>query len=110
MIKIIKDEETIKEYIENVEKIFKFYKLSDDFGVRENYKNKKIKKLFKKIEENSSDFGGELQTKILRENLLGDVSLNVIAKEMDYSTSHLYTIRQKMLKEFASIIFEVILI
>ena len=110
MVKIIREEEAVKKYLEDVKKIFDIYRMSDQFELKDSYKNKRIKKVFKKIEENSVDFGGEIQTKILKENLLGNRSLKDIATEIQYSPAHLYTVRQKILKEFVTIIFEVILV
>lgn len=110
MVRIIREEQTAKKYIEEVKRLFDTYKISARFDIKDNYRSKRMSKVLKQIEDNSKNFGGELQTKILKENLLGDKSLSDIAREEQYSLAHMYSLRQKILKEFATIIFEVILV
>ena len=110
MVKVVRDEKEAKKYIEEVKKFFEIYKISDEFNIRNIYETKRMKKVLKQIESNSKNYGNELQTKILKENLLGEKKLSEIAEETTYSVARIYGIRQKILKEFATIIFEVIII
>ena len=110
MVKIVREEKEAKKYIGDVKKLFEIYKISNEFDIRDKYETKRMTKVLKQIESNSKSYGNELQTKILKENLLGTKSLSEIASETTYSVARIYGIRQKILKEFATIIFEVILI
>ena len=51
-----------------------------------------------------------LKGKILREHILEDKNLEDIAIETRYSVSYIYAQKLKILKEFAAMVFEVIIL
>lgn len=110
MVKIIRSESEAKKYINDTKKIFEMYSSAKSFDIEKDFTDKKFIKMIEKIKENEKIMCSELKLKILKENLLGNRSLADIAAESMYSVAHIYNLRQKILKEFAMILFEVILI
>ena len=109
MIKIVRNEKETKRYIEDIQKMFELYKSAKRFGIEEKFDDKDFRALIRKAKEND-DYKGTLKGKILSDNIMGDKTLSEIADEANYSVAHIYNIKQKVLKEFASITFEVILV
>ncbi len=110
MINIVKDQKEIKTYIEGTRKLFEMYRLTLKYNLGETIFEKKftdIVKMSLKSEDYSID---TVKGKILKENLLGDRTLSSISNETNYSVAHIYFLKQKILKEFAALTFEVILL
>ena len=110
MIKIIRDEKEIKKYIKDISCTFQLYKSSIKFGILDKFENKAFKELIEHIKLNDDYKKETLKGKILYENILGDKTLTEIAGENMYSVAHIYNLKNKILKEFAAITFEVILL
>ena len=109
MIKIVRNEKETKKYIDDIQKMFDLYKSAKKFGLTEKIEDSDFKELVKRAEDNI-DYTGTLKGKVFSDNIIGDKTLSEIANEVNYSVAHIYNIRQKILKEFASITFEVILV
>ena len=109
MIKIVRNEKETKRYIDDIQRMFDLYKSAKRFGVEEKFEDNDFKELIKRAKDND-DYISTLKGKILSDNIMGDKTLSEIAEEENYSVAHIYNIKQKVLKEFASITFEVILV
>lgn len=110
MVRIINDEAKAKKYIDVVKKAFEVYKISETFNIKNRFSNKNMIKMLKLIEENSLEYGNHLQNTIIKDHLLGGKSIGEIADEEGYSCAHIYGVRHKIYKDFAAILFEVIII
>lgn len=110
MVKIINDEFKAKKYMDVVKKAFDMYKISSSFKIEDTFEDKNVKNLMKLIEENSNHYGTDVHASIIKENLLGNKTMSEIAKDNGFSVTYVYGLRKKILKDFASILFEVIII
>lgn len=110
MVKIISDEIKAKKYIDVVKKAFEVYKMSEAFDMKDRFSNKNMKRMLKLIEDNSLEYGNHLQNTIIREHLMGGKSIGEIADSEGYSCAHIYGVRNKIFKDFAAILFEVIIL
>lgn len=110
MITIVSDKKEVEKYIKSTGKLFELYRTATKFQTVENFSNSKFKLVMKNIEKNEDYNPDTLKGKILRENMIGDKSLTDIANECVYSVAHIYNLKQKILREFAAVVFEVIII
>ena len=110
MIKIIGEETEVKKYVKAVKELFSLYKsLNEDEG-SPLFSGKQFKNLLKTAFKNPNYKDDTLKGKILKENILGNKSLTALAEENGYSVAHIYTVKQKIYKEFASVTFGVIIL
>ena len=110
MINIVKDQKEIKTYIEGTRRMFEMYRLTLKYNMEETIYEKKFIDIVKNSLKSEDYARDTVKGKILRENLLGDRTLSSISNETNYSVAHIYFIKQKILKEFATLAFEVILL
>lgn len=110
MINIVKDQNEIKTYIEGTRKLFELYRLTLKYDLGETIFEKKFTDIVKKSLKTEDYSLDTVKGKILQENLLGDRTLSSISNETNYSVAHIYFLKQKILKEFAALTFEVILL
>ena len=110
MITIIKEEKEAKTYIQAIKKLFEVYRISKRFNMEEKITNSGFKHLVDSAVRDSEYEITTIKGKILKENLLGDKTLTTIAEETMYSVAHVYGIKQKLLKEFATMTFGVIIL
>ena len=110
MYKIIRSEKEAREYINAIGKMLKLFKMSEKFGVDNNLSNMQLKKVIDNIDKDEEYAGNSLKGKILREYILGEKSALLLAEEENYSIAHIYGTKQKILKEIAALVFEVIII
>ncbi len=110
MIKIVGEELEIKKYVRAIKELFSLYKSLNGKEDNPLFSNKQFKSLLKTAFANPLYNEDTLKGKILRENILGDKSLTLIAEETMYSVAHIYAIKQKIFKEFASVTFGVIIL
>ncbi len=110
MINIVKDEKEIKTYIEGTRKLFELYRITLKYDMGETIFEKKFTDIVKKALKTEDYSIDTVKGKILKENLLGDRTLSSISNETNYSVAHIYFIKQKILKEFAALTFEVVLL
>ena len=110
MLKIITDRTQSKKYIESVKKAFEMYKLSERLQLPEKYNSKRIKEVLKCINESKENYTEDLKKIIVKDNLLGDKSVEKIADEMGYSITYIYNVRLSVLKDFATLLYEVIVL
>ena len=110
MLKIIMDKTQGKKYIESVKKAFDIYKLSEKMKVPENCSSKRIMDVLNCINESKESYTDDLKRIIVKEHLLGDKSVEEIACDMGYSTTYIYNIRTGVLKDFATLLYEVIVL
>ena len=110
MINIIRSEKEVREYILGIKKLFELYKVTDKFNMRENALNSKLKHIISNLDKNEDYNKETLKGKILREHILEDKNLEDIAIETRYSVSYIYAQKLKILKEFAAMVFEVIIL
>ena len=110
MIKIIGEETEIKKYIKAVKELFSLYKSLNEGEDSPLFSDKQFKNLLNTAFKNPNYKEDTLKGKILRENILGEKPLTVIADENGYSVAHIYALKQKLYKEFASVTFGVIIL
>lgn len=110
MINIVKDQKEIKTYIDGTRKLFDMYRLTLKYNLEETVYEKNFNDIVKKALTSEDYSLDTVKGKILRDNLLGDRTLSSISNETNYSVAHIYFIKQKILKEFAALAFEVILL
>lgn len=110
MIKIIRESQETKKYLEDVKKIFEIYNISKMFKMEKDFDDYRISKIINQIEEVEYPEGEHLKTQILREHILGNKTLSEIALENNFSVTHVYSLKSKILKEFAALFFEVIIV
>lgn len=110
MLKIITDKTQGKKYIESVKKAFDVYKLSEKMKVPETNNSKRILEVIKCISESKEGYNDDLKRRIVKEHLLGDKSVEEIADDMGYSETHIYNTRTGILKDFATLLYEVIIL
>ncbi|MBE7020418.1 MAG: hypothetical protein E7411_03160 [Ruminococcaceae bacterium] len=110
MIKIVGEEKEIKKYTKAVNELLTLYKNLNDGENSRLFTDKQFKNILQKALENPSYGEDTLKGRVLRENLLSDKSLSDIARESMYSISRIYDIKHKILKEFASVTFGVIIL
>lgn len=110
MIKIIGEETEIKRYLKAVKELFLLYKSLNEGEESPLFSDKQFKNLLKTAFKNPGYGEDTLKGRILRENILGDKSLSLIAAENGYSVAHIYALKQKIYKEFASVTFGVIIL
>lgn len=110
MINIVKEDKEIKKYIEATRRLFEMYRLTLKYNLGETIFEKKFIDIVKKAIKTEDYSLDTVKGKILQENLLGDRTLSSISNETNYSVAHIYFIKQKILKEFAVLTFEVILL
>lgn len=110
MINIVKDEKEIKTYIEGTRKLFELYRITLKYDMGETIFEKKFTDIVKKALTTDDYSIDTVKGKILRDNLLGDRTLSSISNETNYSVAHIYFIKHKILKEFAALTFEVVLL
>ena len=110
MIKIVGEEMEIKKYTKAVKELFVLYKSLNDGEDSPLFSDKQFKTLLKTAFANPVYAKDTLKGKILRESILGNKSLTLIAEETMYSVAHIYAVKQKIYKEFASVTFGVIIL
>ena len=110
MISIVSEKKEAQKYIKSIDGFFDLYKSATKFNAQKNLYSSKFKTIVDNLNSNSDYKKDTLKGKILRENMLGDKTLTLIAAENAYSVAHVYNLKQKILREFAAIVFEVIII
>jgi len=109
MIKIIDTKKETKKYIEAVNTLFRVYRIDGSLDKR--YKD--ISAFYKTVAALKADElykGDPLKKTLVSSHLLEGHSLSDVAKKTGYSTSHIYTTHQVVMKELAMLIFEVIIL
>ena len=110
MISIVSEKNEVQKYMKSIGKFFDLYKSATKFDTQRSLHSNKFKTIVDNLNNNSDYKKDTLKGKILRENMLGDKTLSLIATENAYSVAHVYNLKQKILREFAAIVFEVIII
>lgn len=110
MISIVSEKKEVEKYLKCTGRLFELYKTATKFQTVREFSNSKFKLVMDNLNKNKDYNPDTLKGKILRENMIGDKTLTEIADECAYSVAHIYNLKQKILREFAAVVFEVIII
>lgn len=110
MIKIVRGSKETKKYLEDVKKIFEIYNISKMFNMEKDFDNYKINKIINQIEEAKYPESERIKNQVLKEHILGNKTLTQIAFDNNFSVSYIYSVKIKILKEFAALFFEVVIV
>ena len=110
MIRIIDRKSEAKKYVEAISALFRIYRISGELPVENEETLEQFMKIIKSIKKDALYKSEPLKREIVKKHLLNGVPLSVLAEELCYSPSYLYTMEQAIMKDFAILFFKILIL
>ena len=110
MIKIIDKKSEGKKYTDAIAALFRIYRINGELSETEEETIKEFSKIVTAIKSDNLYKEDCLKKEIVKAHLLQGEPLNLLAERLCYSTSYVYSTHQAIIKDFAMLIFKVVIL
>ncbi len=110
MIRIIDKKSEAKKYIEAISALFRVYRINGELPESEEETLNQFLKIVEGVKNGTLYKEEPIKREIVSSHLLSGIPLNMLAEKLCYSTSHIYSIHQSIIKDLATLFFKVVIL